>query len=105
VIKSELVKILSAIQITFESTKFDITPEKVELWYECLNDLDYTETKAVITKLAQTNKYPPSIAEIRQAAKPMIKISGYFEERHYSIEQIRTLEKQLLECNQTIAND
>lgn len=42
------------------------TPESVALWFEELKDLDATATKTAIRKWVSTNKWSPSIAEIRE---------------------------------------
>lgn len=49
------------------STKviFD-TREKVEMWYSCLSDLDYSAVSAAVKNHAMTSKFAPTIAEIRQ---------------------------------------
>lgn len=38
-----------------------------DVWYELLKDLDYRQASAAIQRHMQTSKYPPTIADIRQA--------------------------------------
>ena len=44
------------------------TEEAVTLWYGFLKDLDYPVVSSVIQKWVSTNKWSPSIAEIREQA-------------------------------------
>ncbi len=39
-----------------------------KVWYELLEDLDYTVAQAAIEKYILTNKFPPTIADIREYA-------------------------------------
>lgn len=42
--------------------------QSLELWYYQLQDLDYKVAEAAINKWAATNKWSPSISEIRETA-------------------------------------
>lgn len=44
------------------------TPEAIELWYLQLKDLDYKVAEAAVNKWAATNKWSPTIADIRETA-------------------------------------
>ncbi len=44
------------------------TEEAIELWYLQLKDLDYKVAEAAINKWAATNKWSPTIADIRETA-------------------------------------
>lgn len=44
------------------------TDEAVELWYFQLKDLDYKVAEAALNKWAATNKWSPTIADIRETA-------------------------------------
>lgn len=39
-----------------------------KVWYELLEDLDYTVAQAAIEKYILTNKFPPTVADIREYA-------------------------------------
>ena len=41
------------------------TPEAMELWYQELKDLSYQVATAMLRKWANTQKWPPTIAEVR----------------------------------------
>jgi len=62
--KNEFANILAAIQEVY-STKF--TSEKSKLYFENLNDLDYTTCQKAVKKLIQTSEYPPTVASIRKS--------------------------------------
>ena len=38
-----------------------------QLWFERLADLDYKATQAAVNKWAETNRWPPTIADIRES--------------------------------------
>lgn len=44
------------------------TDEAIELWYYQLKDIDYKVAEAAINKWAATNKWSPTIADIRETA-------------------------------------
>lgn len=50
------------------SEKFLPDGESVKIWYRLLKDLPYNVANVAIQKYALTNKFPPSIAEIREQA-------------------------------------
>ena len=43
-----------------------------EIWFDCLGDIDYKLCCAAVKKCIITNKFPPTIHEIRKAATEMI---------------------------------
>jgi len=81
----------------YPNTKFNITTDVVDSWYEVLKDLDYQATNLAIIKIVCNNNFFPTIAEIRQATdKRIIKSPrSNFEQREYTRGQIRELEKNL----------
>lgn len=44
------------------------TPETAMVWHEALKDIDYAVAQAAILKWVMTEKWPPSIADIRSSA-------------------------------------
>ena len=53
------------------SSKEELTAKlgpTITLWAACLRDVDYWTAQKATVKLCQTCKYPPSIAEMREAA-------------------------------------
>lgn len=65
---NEVVKMLNVVYEQNGKLMFDATtPEKVTVWYSCLKDLEYKPCCEAIKRLALTNKYRPTIADIREA--------------------------------------
>lgn len=46
--------------------------QAIELWYKALGDLPYEVASNALMILVQSSKFPPSIAEIREAAAKLI---------------------------------
>ena len=57
-----LAKAMKAVYVT---DKFLPDADALRVWYQMLKDLDYLPTQAAIQKYMATNKFPPTIAEIR----------------------------------------
>ena len=65
--RSEFITLTMAIKGYFPKEKeLFADPVQLELWFPMLSDLDYKETLAVIQHYARTNKFSPSIADIRE---------------------------------------
>ncbi len=54
--------------VTFSTTK-------TETWYKVLDDLPYDRCQCALVKLSQTNKYPPSVSEIRETVTNVTQIT------------------------------
>lgn len=65
---SILVKALKAI---YPEPKFIPDKEAFDIWYDLLNDIPFEVCKAAVYKYMATNKFPPTIADIRQIATEM----------------------------------
>jgi len=75
--KKEFAIIVAAIEHTYKTQP--VTKETMKIWYECLKDIDYEIADKAIQKIIMTNKFYPSIAEIREACYELIhgeQISG-----------------------------
>jgi hypothetical protein len=48
--------------------KFEALPEKLDLWARLLGDINYDHALYAAEEHIKTSKYPPTIAEIREAA-------------------------------------
>ncbi len=70
--KEEFAKIADAIRTYFP--RFDILPNKeaLELWYRELKDIDYETATTALRRYVAINKFPPSIAEIREQAATIV---------------------------------
>lgn len=62
--------ILAAAIKTYYSKEKDLLPNQaaMELWYKQLRDIPFPVAEAALDKWAQTNKWSPSIAELREMA-------------------------------------
>lgn len=52
----------------YTSERFLPDADSIKIWYQMLQDLEYQSASAAIQKYMLTNKYPPTIADIREAA-------------------------------------
>lgn len=62
----EVYKLLSVIELAYPSFKVLDKREGVELWYQMLQDLNFEDCRNVILEYSATEKFPPSIADIRK---------------------------------------
>lgn len=69
-VKSEMSKILTVIAACYAN--FEISEYKTNLWFSLLGDIDYQVATLAIKKLVMTNKFAPSIAEIREACSAVM---------------------------------
>lgn len=64
---NEIVKVLNVMYEKDGKLMFDAdTPEKISVWYSCLNDLEYKPCCEAIKRFALTSKFRPTIADIRE---------------------------------------
>lgn len=63
--KEEFSTLVKGMKAVYSDPKF--IPDKVafKMWYELLKDLDYEMASISIQKYMMTNKFPPSISDIR----------------------------------------
>lgn len=54
-----------AMKAVYASERFLPDADALRVWYSMLKDLEYAPTQAAIQKYMSTNKFPPTIAEIR----------------------------------------
>ena len=67
--KQEFAKIAMALQTFYPRENMFKTDQETELWYDMLEDIPYDVAQIGIKKWVATNKWPPSIAEIRSMAQ------------------------------------
>lgn len=65
--KSEFGRVILVIRGAYQKDDFLNDDEAVEIWYQMLKDLTYEQVKMAVQKHAMTNKWTPSIAEIRES--------------------------------------
>lgn len=61
----DVVKLLNVLYEKDGKFMFE-SPDKITAWYSCLNDLEYQPCCEAIRQVALTNKYRPTIADIRE---------------------------------------
>lgn len=69
--KQEFATLAMALKTYYPKEKLIPNDKAMELWFFQLKDLDYKVAEATLNKWAATNKWSPSIAEIREAAAEM----------------------------------
>lgn len=64
--QKEFMVIAAAIKTYYPKDNILPTKESVSLWYDCMNDLDFSKTQESIRRYVKNNNYPPTIADIRK---------------------------------------
>lgn len=64
--KAEFKNIAFAISTAYPNSSLFQSVESAEFWYKLLQDIDYDIAQNAVTEHISTNKFPPSIAEIRE---------------------------------------
>lgn len=66
--KTETAKLLMLIRSSYPKQADVLTnPEVAEVWYNALKDIDYEVAKLAVTKWLMTEKWMPTIADIRES--------------------------------------
>lgn len=71
-IKKEFAIFASALRTYYPKEKLLPNEQAMELWYNQLQDIPYQVAEAVLIKWVATNKWSPSIAEIREQAAEIV---------------------------------
>lgn len=76
--KTETIQVLTLLASNYKSIDEKLSdPEKsklfIEVWHECLGDLDYKLCMFAVKKAIMSSSYPPTIHDIRLAATNIIK--------------------------------
>ncbi len=64
--QQEFGNVVSIIRSVYQKDDFLTDPISLEVWYEMLKDLTFDQAKAAVQRHAYTNKWCPSIAELRE---------------------------------------
>lgn len=67
--KKEFMEIASLLRGAYNRAEILKTVQEADAWYECLKDLDSGWVKAAAIQWAMENRFPPTIAELRELAK------------------------------------
>lgn len=62
--KSEVIKLLAMLSAAYPNMK-EVDKVTVELWYDCLKDIDVKDGLIATRKHIMESPYPPTIADIR----------------------------------------
>ena len=68
--RTETAQLLTLIAETYNQ-KFELSESKVEAWHSLLQDLDWPLAQAAVKRHILTSKWPPTVAEIREASVEM----------------------------------
>lgn len=66
--KTEFSKLALVIRSSYPNSQALMTNEAVAVWYEMLTDIPYTAAAAAVQKWVASEKWPPTIADIREGA-------------------------------------
>lgn len=66
--KEEFTILCKGMKAVYTQSTFLPDADAFTIWYRLLEDLDYTIAQAAIQKYILTNKFPPTIADIRENA-------------------------------------
>ena len=66
--KEEFGKVISVLRSAYPSVQSFTAKESLDVWYMLLGDLDYQAASSATLKYIANNKFPPTIADIRQLA-------------------------------------
>lgn len=68
-VKAEFAVLMKAYISLYPGTKFFTDPKTAEVWYQLLCDLSYNDLSQALTAHAKSNKFPPTVAELREGVK------------------------------------
>lgn len=75
--KAEVAKLLAVLQYAYPNGRIPADDTAISLWYQMLRDLDCQTVNTAVMGMVATLKYPPSIADIREAvARAMAEARG-----------------------------
>lgn len=66
--KDEFKILCKGMKAVYPQSTFLPDADAFKVWYSLLQDLDYTIAQAAIQKYILTNKFPPTVADIRECA-------------------------------------
>jgi hypothetical protein len=75
--KKEFSIFASALRTYYPREKLLPNEQAMELWYNQLKDIPYKVAEATLNKWVATEKWSPSIADIRQTATEMVSTTSY----------------------------
>ena len=70
--KEEFTKLAKGMKAVYTSQNFLPDSDAMKVWFAMLQDLDYKATSIATQKYMMTNKFPPTIADIREAVAKVV---------------------------------
>ena len=70
--KAEFSILVKAMKSIYSDLKFIADSDAMAIWYELLKDIPYDLCQAAVHKYMTTNKFPPTVADIRQVAMDIV---------------------------------
>lgn len=70
--ETEFAKLALAIREMYPQSGVLQTKTSMEIWYQLISDLPYEEASATLSSWMSTNKWPPTVADIREGAAKSI---------------------------------
>lgn len=64
--RNEFVDIMGAMVEMYPGRFEKLGDLAMEMWFECLSDLDYGKARKAVKNHVKLNKYPPTVADIRE---------------------------------------
>lgn len=61
----EFKTLVKGMKSVYTSDRFLPDPDSIKIWFQMLQDLDYSLASVAVQKYMMTNKFPPTIADIR----------------------------------------
>ena len=62
--------------IALNYSKFEVSKDKIKLWYELIGDLPFELAQIALKKVMLTSQFPPTVADIRKAATEIVTPAG-----------------------------
>ena len=70
--RNEFSVLVKAMKAVYSDPKFIADKDAFDVWYELLKDIPYGVCQASIQKYMSTNRFPPTIADIRQGSVELV---------------------------------
>lgn len=70
--RDDVIRVLQTIIVMYPSSKVNADPLTVAMWHEMLEDLPADVVSMAMKRMCATLKYPPSVADIREAVKDAV---------------------------------
>lgn len=91
---TEFANLTAAIKTYYPRDNVLPTDKAMELWFDALKDLDYRNAVIGLKKYVESNKYPPTISDIREYAMAYRPTLLEIEEKHQGVPMPEHLKKK-----------